>query len=800
MALSKLVFKPGINRDQTNYASEGGWYDMQSVRFRSGFPEKIGGWQVKTSAAYEGVARSLFPWNTSDGGNAIMLGTNEKIYINSGSQIYDITPIRATFTSTSTPNNTIDCLQTTSGSNQVEILNITSGAADGDWITFSGVDGFNGIPKSDFLTKSSALGETISTITRVATTATLTTIAPHGLITGDYVTVSGATPAEYNVSEAQITVTGTNTFTYVMASTPASSATVVGSYLVDTFDPREFKVSLVGSTYTITVDTAATSSGTGGGSNITAEWQINIGTSINIAGYGWGAGGWSRNGWGTGSTTPIFFPARLEFGQNFGDDLIFNIINGAIYYWAYDTTYSSRAVLLSSLPGSIAVPEEAYQIIFNPNGFLLALGCSSYSVVDVPGQTISTITHVDTTATLTTTTNHDLTTGDYITIIGAVPTDYNGQFQITVTGTDTFTFELPIDPGSDATTVGQYFWNNYAGGAFDPLLVRWSNVDPTAGPQPQVWSVTPTNSAGFLRIQAGSQIVAAINTRQETLVFTNSSLQSIQYLGTAEVFGIQQMSANISIMGPDAVVGTNNIIYWMGNDRFYIYSGRVDILSCTLRQYIFGDINLNQSTLITAGVNNQFGEIIWFYCSANSNDIDRYVIYNYLEQIWYFGQLNRTAWIDAGVFSVPVAAHEGYLYFQETGNDDGQPQGFPAIPMETYIQSADVDISDGDKFMLIRRVIPDVNFTGSSTGTTPEATLTVGVRNFPGATSSETNTEGNTTDGQVITSATFNQYTNQVFIRARGRQMNFRISSNTLGTQWQLGMPRLDARPDGMRG
>jgi hypothetical protein len=687
---------------------------MQLVRFRSGFPEKMGGWEVKTSSAYEGVARSLFAWNTSNGGNAIMLGTNEKIYINSGSQIYDITPIRATFTHTTTPNNSDNCFSVVNGSKQVQIINITSGVADGDWVTFSGAVACRGIPAASL--------------------------------------------------------------------------------------NQEFKVTLSGGSYYITVDTAATSSGTGGGTAIVAEWQINIGSSINTAGYGWGAGGWGRNGWGTGSTEPIYFPARLEFGQNFGNDLIFNIINGPLYYWAYDTTYSTRAVLLSSVPGSIAVPEEVYEAVFNPNGFLLAMGCSSYSVVDVPGETISSITHVDTLATLTTATAHGLSTGDYVTIIGAVPTDYNGQYQIIVTGLNTFTYELPIDPGADASTIGTYYWNNYAGGAFDPLLIRWSNVDPTAGPQPQVWSVTPTNSAGFLRVQAGSSIVAAINTRQETLVFTDSSLQSLQYLGTAEVFGLQQMSANISIMGPRAVVGTNNIIYWMGNDRFYVYSGRVDILNCTLRQYIFGDINLNQSTIITAGVNNEFGEIIWFYCTANSNELDRYVIYNYLEQIWYFGQLNRTAWIDAGVFNTPVAAHEGYLYFQETGNDDGQPQGFTALPMETYIQSADIDISDGDKFMLIRRLIPDVNFTGSDAGTTPEATLTVGVRNFPGATSSETNTEGNTTDGLVVTSATFDQYTNQVFIRARGRQMNFRISSNTLGTQWQLGMPRLDARPDGMRG
>jgi hypothetical protein len=281
----------------------------------------------------------------------------------------------------------------------------------------------------------------------------------------------------------------------------------------------------------------------------------------------------------------------------------------------------------------------------------------------------------------------------------------------------------------------------------------------------------------------------------------------MQFLGTSEVFGQQTLSAHISIMGPNAVTGANNVTYWMGNDKFYIYSGRVDTLPCTLRQYVFTDINRAQSQIFFAGSNAQFNEVVWFYCSTNSDQIDRYVIYNYSENIWYFGQLARTSWADAGNTEFPIATQDGWVYDHERGNDDGQPLGAPPVGMNSYIQSADVDIEDGDKFMLTRRIIPDVNFRDSDTANpvtgapiNPTVTMTVGVRNFPGAISETTNASNLSTSRNVVTEATIDQYTNQVFVRARGRQMNFRISSSDVGVQWQLGMPRVDARPDGTRG
>jgi hypothetical protein len=656
MALSKLVFKPGVNRDQTNYASEGGWYETQLVRFRSGYPEKFGGWTVSNINPYTDSARAIFSWSTTDGANLLAIGTNSRVYVGAGTTLYDITPVYATYTTSTTPD-TDNCIGTTNASKTVTVTLTGHGATTGTYVTFSGIAG---------------------------------------------PTIGGIPVTEMNTT-VQVTVIDANVFTFQATTTATSTTTSQG------------------------------------GTAITAVVYMPAGFPITTAGYGWSTSTWGRGTWGSGSTSPIFQPARLIFMDKFNNDLVFNTqydtvsgAGGEIYYWEYNNSLSNRAVLLSSVSGAVAVPQKVGKILFTPQGFLLALGCTTYDPL-------------------------------------ATPPDYLGTY--------------------------------------DPLLIRWSNVDPDIGPEPENWQPTTTNTAGFLRLQSGSRIVTAINTRQETLVFTNTSLTSIQFLGTAEVFGLQELSHNISIIGANALTGSNNITYWMGRDRFYTYSGRVDTLPCTIRQYIFTDLNFTQSALIFAGVNNKFTEIIWFYPSANSNEIDRYVVFNYLENIWYYGQLERTAWLDSGVFNNPVGLADGWVYQHESGTNDGQPLGAAPLPITAFIQSADVDIDDGDKYMLVRRVIPDINFRGSDTNNEvtgapiiPEADITVGVRNFPGAASSTTNAEGVSTGATIVTAtATVDQYTNQVFIRARGRQMNFRIASDTVGTQWQLGLPRVDARPDGSR-
>ena len=721
MALKKLTFKPGIYRDNTNYANEGGWYDMDKVRFRSGFAEKIGGWQVVNFTPYAGQCRSLYNYQTTDGATITGLGTSEKYYVLVGTALYDITPVRVVYTTSTTPS-TDNCFDTTDTSTTVTVTLTGHGANEGDYVTFAGAAAVGGVPDT-----------------------------------------------ELNTEHQIFNVTAT------------------------TFD--------------ITVTTAATSTANGGGTSITATFQINIGSDGNTYGYGWGTGTWSRGTWGSSSTPPVLLSPRIIFQDQFNNDLIWNIQDGDIYYWDYDSAFSNISVGLNTLSGSRAVPEQVGKSMFASSGHLLALSCTEYGRATTAGAVISSITNSGTTATITTATAHGLDPLDWVEFSGQTPRAYQGEYQVVTTPTSTtFTVVLLEDPGGSASVEGTYVDIDYSGN-YDPLLIRWANVDPDIGPQPEEWKPEITNSAGFIRVKGGSFIVTGFNTRQETLIFTNTALNSLQFLGTSEVFSVQQISDNINIASSNVVAEANNVVLWMGHDKFYFYDGRVNTLPCSIRQYIFTDINIEQSSLFFAGTNREFSEVIWFYCSAASSTIDRYVIYNYQEQLWYYGTLNRTAWFDSQVVTSPLAASGGYIYEHEVGNDDGQPTGQAPLPISAFIQSSDMTIEDGENFILTKRVIPDVNFTNSLTtnpvtGATlvPEVEMTVGVRNFPGAANNTDNVAGNTLTRDVITTASINEYTNQVFVRARGRQMNFKIASNMVGVRWQIGAVRVDFRPDGRRG
>lgn len=719
--LSKLIFKPGINRDQTDYSSEGGWYECDKIRFRSGFPEKIGGWTVINYNQYDGVCRSIHPYSVSNGANLLGTATNSKVYVGAGTTLNDITPLWKTLNHSSTPT-TDNCLATTSGSATVTINYVGVSVNAGDFVTFSGVTAFAGIAANAWNREFKAITAPNSN----SFTISLGDFVGTGSISGTTLTITAVTSGTLKVN-APITGTGVSANTYITSFNTGTGG--VGTYSVNNSQT-------VAST---TISNRATSTvAAGGGLTITMVFQVHSGNATFTAGYGWGTGAWGRSTWGSGSNVPIYSPARIIFQDHYLDSLYFNYRNTTgvsltgtagtnIYYWPYDSNFATRGVALTSASGAVAVPQQVGQILFAPSGHLLALSCTSYNA------------------------------------LGSAP-DYLGSY--------------------------------------DPLLIRWANVDAYVGPQPQVWQSTSTNTAGDLRIQSGSQIICGVRARQEILIFTDYSISSLQFTGTQEVFAIQEIDNNISIQGPNVVAQANNITYWMGVDKFYQYSGRVDTLPCTLRQYIFQDINSSLGDLFVAGTNGEFNEAIWFYASAGSNEINRYVIYNYLEQIWYYGQLSRTYWTDAGFVVFPIAASNGWIYQQENGNDDGQPNGISNLPINAYIKSADFDIGDGEQFMLTRRIIPDVNFTNSNTTVNPNPTayMTVSVRNFPGAAQATTNVEGQSLTNNVVTTATIDQYTNQVFVRARGRQMSFTIGSTTLGTQWQVGFPRLDARPDGKRG
>ena len=729
MPLSKLKFRPGINRDRTDLAQMGGWYDGNMVRFRAGYPEKMGGWQAATITPYVGEAVKLLVYSIDTGAEIAGLATTKKIYVRAGTTLYDITPIRATFTTSTTPS-TDNCFTTN---------------------TTSGTEG-----------------------------QVLVTIPGHGATTGDFVTFSGA------VAVGGITAPELN---------------------------LNFEVTVIdGNSFTIETAGTATSIATGGGTGITAEFEINIGADSSIAGYGWGAGPWSRGTWGSGASVPAIVDVRLVFIDHFNNDLIFNLNNeGQIYYWVYNASFNNRAVLLSSLTGSIAVPDKNEKILFAPSGHLLSLGCSEYNETSATGFTISSITSSGTTATVTVAANHGLATNDYVYLSGQTPTAYSGTYQITVTSTTTFTYTLLSTTTSPASATGSYKSISYSGGVFDPMLIRWADVNADIGPKPEVWKPELANSAGFLFVKEGSKIVTGANVRQETLIWTDTSLSTLQFLGTAEVFGLQLLSSDTNIMGPNAWASVNNNMYWMGTDSFFVYDGRVNVLNCPLLRYVFEDINREQSELVHSGTNKEFNEVIWFYCSGGSTPsftIDRYIIYNYRDDIWYYGQLNRTAWVDAGISSFPLATSGGFLYTHDDGPNDGQPLGAEPKAINSYIQSAFMDIAEGDAFMLTKKVIPDVTFETSETSNPvtgaaliPAVDMAVAVTKFPGAATQTTDVAGTTlTRGVTTSSTTIDQYTNQVFIRARGRQLNFKLSSDTVGTQWQLGDTRLDAKPDGMRG
>jgi hypothetical protein len=629
--LNKIQLKPGINRDQTNYSGEGGWWQCDKIRFRSGYPEKVGGWAKYSTTAVIGVCRQVWNWLTSYQDDLLALGTNKKVYVEAGTNFYDITPLRATFTTAVTDN----CFDTTNGSKNVNINIAVNGALAGDYVTFSGATG----------------------------------------------PVGGVPASELNSEFVIVSVTDANNFI-------------------------------------ITVTTTATSTTSGGGTAITAEFQIHPGYAIRTAGYGFGAGAWARNGWGAGSTVPIYYSQRDWFFDNIDDtllnnNLVMNIRNGPIYYWERGTgvtpNFTTRAVLLSSLVGATDVPDEAMQVLTSPQSRnLLAFGCTPYG-----------------------------------------------------------------------------------GGDSDPLLIRWSDQA-----EPTIWNPLVTNSAGFLRISRGSRIIRALPSRQEILVWTDSNLYTLQFLGTTDVFGIQEYADNISIISPRAVISANNVTFWMGQDKFYAYSGRVETLPCTLRNHIFQNLNYNQAPQIVCGTNEGFHEVWWFYPSKNSDINDSYAIYNYLEQIWYYGTIERTAWNDSALRTYPqavtydVTTEVGYIYNHEYGVDDG------VLGMEAYIQSNDIDIEDGDKLMLTKRIIPDVNFNGSdrTANPTPTAVLTLRPRSFPGSPYSE-----DASDSKDVIETTVDEYTNQVFIRARARQMALKISSTDIGVKWQMGSPRVDARPSGRR-
>ena len=615
MPLKKLTLKPGVNKENTRYTNENGWYECDKVRFRQGTPEKIGGWKRISNNTFLGVCRSLWNWVTLGNFNLVSVGTNLKYYIQKGGLYYDITPLRATATLPLDP--------------------------------FTG----NG-------------------------TTTVTVNAPgHGATAGSFVTFSGVTgpyAALLNANFQIATVIDANNYTIVTSSPVAIGVT--------------------------------------GGAAVVAEYEITPGAAIAVPFSGWGAGPWGSGGWGVGSPSTALL--RLWSQDNFGEDLIFGYRGGSIYYWDATAGLATRGVRLDSLPGASDVPtKQNFIYVSDISRFVFAFGCTDYSSI-----------------------------------------------------------------------------------ILDPMLIRWSDQESAVN-----WTPAATNQAGSLRLSHGSQIVTAVQTRQEIVVFTDSALYSLQYLGAqAGVWGAQLLGDNISIEGQNAAIIASGVVYWMGVDKFYAYDGRVQTLPCDLRRHIFNDFNQGQSDQVFAGTNEGFNEVWWFYCSANSTEVDRYVVYNYLEKIWYYGTMGRTAWLDSGLLNYPIATtYLQNIVEHENGVDD--EAGAPA-PIVAYIESAEFDIEDGQNFGFVWRMVPDVTFQGS-TISNPSLTMTLIPMKGSGSGFNTPQSEGGSSSAPVTRTATvpIEQFTNIVYIRVRGRQMILKAQSDALGVTWQLGSPRIDVRMDGRR-
>jgi hypothetical protein len=565
-----------------------------------------------------------------------------------------------------------------------------------------------------------------------------------------------------------------------------SGASAVGGLTLN----GEFQVTVLTiNTYNITATSQASSTAGPGGGTVTAAYQINVGPEVQVPLVGWGSGGWGLGTWGNGAGSSIAL--RLWSQQNFGEDLVFNPRGGGLYYWDAGGGVTSRGVLLNSLGGTVsftnASPTVVTSTVLYTEGAALQFAATTslptgiaaattYYVFEVNGLTFKLLDSAGNAVNTAST-----GTGVYVSLIVDVPTTLNS---LAVSDTSRFVITFGC--------------NDYGSATLDPMLIRWSAQD-----DPFNWTPDPTNQAGFIRISHGSEIITTVQTRQEIIVFTDSAVYSLQYLGPPYVWAPQLLGDNVSIMSTNAAVIASGVVYWMGVDKFYSYDGRVQTLNCDLRRFVFSDLNQDQGLQVFAGTNEGFNEVWWFYCSANSTAIDKYVIYNYVEKIWYYGTMSRTAWLDSGLQSYPIAANyftntaTGNLINHETGLNDNTTG--TAVAIDAYISSSEFDIGDGHNFGFVWRVLPDLTFENAEStpaGALPAVAMTLqGLANSGSGVTSTASQPVSKSNTYVITE----QFTGQIYTRMRGRQMIFKISSNQINTCWQLGAPRIDIRPDGRR-
>ena len=806
MPLQKLALKPGLNREGTSYSNEGGWYDGDKIRFRSGLPEKIGGWTQVSPSTFLGYCRSLWNWVDLSGNNFIGVGTTSKYYIYNGGTYYDITPIYYTSTLGTNP------IASTASSTLVTITDTAYNPAVGDYLLFSSVVTVGGAVISGEYIVTSVPSATTYTIV-IASAASSTTTGGTGAIIQYELPVGsaiysigtgwgegpwGGVSSSLSVSLSNNPFATTSGSGVVVVSQPAHGLTagtyisisgatsITGSsiYAGALNSTYTITASLTASTYSITLPfNAISTTTTGGGSSVKVQEQSGT--------RGWGT---AYNSGGVGSQI------RLWTNDNFGQDLVIAPRGGGIYYWQDANGVGTRAVSLSSLANSTASTIQTVSFASGAGSVVVSSPTGIYPYAYVTGTGIAAGTQVASTYIIGNTTV-SLTANTIASSAGTNLTfSYSGQYVPTATN--------QIITSAIQEFVIAFGANSYNGGTypstFNPMLVRWSDQANAYQWVPQV-----TNQSGEFALSNGSFIMGARATRQEILVWTNTALYTMQYIGYPYVWSFQLLMDNISVISPNCMVTVNNRTFWMGTSKFYMYDGTVHTLPCSLRQYIFDDINLNQSFQVFAGANEGFNEVWWFYVSNESsgNAVDKYIIYNYLDNAWTYGNMARTAWLQTNIQSNPVAAdYNSRLLYHESGVDDVST--FSPQPIYAYIQSSDFgvqaqDSSAGQHYGFVWRMLPDVNFNGSNVAN-PQVTIQLLPRQNSG-------TAYGTSDlNPVISTQTYasptpqeytvQQFTGQVYTRLRGRQMSFKIYSNTLGVAWQLGTPRFDVKPDGKRG
>ena len=761
MPLTKIQFRPGVNRETTSYGDENGWFNSDLIRFRKGRPEKMGGWERLSSNTINGTGRSLHVWAALDGSKFMGLGTESKVYIEEGGGYYDITPIRSTATLGANP------LKTgTAGTAVVTVTAAAHGAVTGDFVTFSGATTTDGITAAQLNTE-----HEVTVVDSNSYQITTAGACSSGGTAGG----GSAVIANYQINTGLNTVvtgTGFGAGLWSGLSTGYSQTTLNDSGGIDA------SVTSFTLTSAAAFETAATTTS----ANLTIlSSSVPVADSSGFPAKGTLLIGSEKIRYGTNVSNVFGDLTRADDGttaatSSSGDAVTFvglMLIGSELIQYTGKSTHTINAGVVRGVRGTTAAAHADGVDVKEANDFI-GWGDSSSTAANT-GSNIRLYTQDNWGEDLIfnvydgTPYYWDKTLG-----LGSRATDLASQSG--ASDAPTITRRIMVS-GADRHVVC-FGCNPLGESAQDLLMVRWSDQE-----DPADWTPTATNTAGSQRISSGSEIISAQKTRQEMLIWTDTALHAMRFTGPPFTFGFSMLANNVSIIGPNAVTTVGDKVFWMDRENFYVYTGRVQVIPCTLLRYVFDDINLEQSFKCFAASNKMFDEVFWFYPTADSTEIDSYVKFNFTENTWDLGTLSRTAWVDYGIHDNPrasgIASGTNFVYVHETGDDnDGDP-------MTSFIESADFDIGDGEQFMFVSRLVPDIDITSSDAEASVNYILKT--RNYPG--------DSLTTNSTNAVTAT----TQQAFLRSRSRQIALRVESSTTDITWTMGDLRLDFRPDGRR-